>query len=262
MRRAWSLGGAIVGALLWGIPASAQMLPPEDIQIGLSTDIVAITADFTGADLTIFGSVENADPQVYRQGRYDVIVVLEGPGRPVVVRRKSRVLGVWVNTQSETFVNVPESYSVATTRAPQDITDPQSYQRLSLGAGNLHIQPLERDGNPATIEEFTAALRERKKTDGLYSERVGGVQFLSPTLFRASLKLAPNIPVGSHRARAFLFRNGVFLKETSAQLAIIKSGFEQKLFSFSKNNSILYGFGAVGLAFVTGWVGRVVFRKD
>lgn len=121
MRRAWSLGGAIVGALLCGIPASAQMLPPEDIQIGLSTDIVAITADFTGADLTIFGSVENADPQVYRQGRYDVIVVLEGPGRPVVVRRKSRVLGVWVNTQSETFVNVPESYSVATTRAPQEI---------------------------------------------------------------------------------------------------------------------------------------------
>lgn len=53
---------------------------PEDIQIGLSTDVVAITADFSGADLTIFGSVENADPQVNRQGRYDVIVVLRGQG--------------------------------------------------------------------------------------------------------------------------------------------------------------------------------------
>lgn len=282
MRAVLSLAAAIAGAmLLFGQPARAQTPAPaptpppapegiqatqaptpEDIQIGLSTDVVAITADFSGADLTIFGSVENADPQVNRQGRYDVIVVLEGPGRPVVVRRKERVLGVWMNTQSETFVNVPESYSVATTRVPQDITDPMSYKRLSLGADNLHIEPRDREGNPATIEEFTAALRARKKADGLYSERIGGVQYLSATLFRASLTLAPNIPVGTHKARAFLFRNGVFVKETSAQLAIVKSGFEQMLFRYSRNHSILYGFGAVGLAFVTGWLGRLVFRKD
>ena len=55
--------------------------PQEGIQIGLSTDRVAITADFSGADLTIFGALENADPLVSRQGRYDVIVVLEGPAR-------------------------------------------------------------------------------------------------------------------------------------------------------------------------------------
>lgn len=61
-----------------------------------------------------------------------------------MVRRKERVLGVWMNTQSETFVNVPESYSVATTRVPQDITDPMSYKRLSLGADNLHIEPRDR----------------------------------------------------------------------------------------------------------------------
>ncbi len=64
---------------------------PKSIQIGLSTDRVRITADFSGADLTIFGSLENADPLINRQGRYDVIVVLEGPARPVVVRRKDRV---------------------------------------------------------------------------------------------------------------------------------------------------------------------------
>ena len=61
--------------------------------------------------------------------------------------------------------------------------------------------------------------------------RVGGVEFLSQSLFRASLKLAPNVPVGTHKARAFLFRNGVFIKENSAQLAIVKSGFEQRIFA-------------------------------
>ncbi|TGS90107.1 TIGR02186 family protein, partial [Mesorhizobium sp. M8A.F.Ca.ET.213.01.1.1] len=60
-------------------PTAAQTPPVEGIQIGLSTDAVSITAGFSGADLTIFGSLENPDPLVARQGRYDVIVVLEGP---------------------------------------------------------------------------------------------------------------------------------------------------------------------------------------
>ncbi len=243
-------------------PAAAQDTNPETIQIGLSTDRVAITADFTGADLTIFGAVENADPLVSRQGRYDVVVVLEGPARPVVVRRKDRFLGMWINMDSETFVNVPVSYSVATTRAPQDITDPNNYKQLSLGADNLHIEPLDKDGKPARIEEFVTALRERKSATGLFSMRIGGVEFLSQSLFRATLTLAPNVPVGTHKARAFLFRNGLFIRESSAQLAIVKSGFEQSIARAAVDHSFLYGIFAVALAMLTGWLGRLLFRKD
>jgi uncharacterized protein (TIGR02186 family) len=235
---------------------------PEAIQIGLSTNRVTITADFDGADLTIFGSVDNSDPLVARQGRYDIIVVLEGPAQEIVVRRKDRVLGVWVNLNSETFLNVPVSYSVATTRQPQDITDPESYKRLSLGADNLHIEPLDRGGNPQTIEGFRQALRDRKAAAGLFSMRVGGVEFLSQSLFRASLPLSPSVPVGTHKARAFLFKNGIFIKESSAQLSIVKSGFEQTIYRFSTNHGFSYGILATALAMVTGWLGRIVFRKD
>ncbi|MCC2689880.1 MAG: putative transrane protein [Rhizobiaceae bacterium] len=256
----------LAASLLLALPAVAQQPPPgvnpETIQIGLSTDRVAITADFSGADLTIFGSVENADPLINRQGRYDVIVVLEGPARPVVVRRKDRFLGMWINMESETFVNVPVSYSMATTRMPQDITDPNNYRQLALGADNIHIQPLDPDGNPVDIEEFRQALRERKTASGLFSIRVGGVEFLSQSLFRASLTLAPNVPVGTHRARAFLFRSGLFIKENSAQLAIVKSGFEQSVATASVEYSMFYGLFAVALAMLTGWLGRIIFRKD
>ncbi|MEQ1941959.1 TIGR02186 family protein [Mesorhizobium sp. VNQ89] len=234
----------------------------EAIQIGLSTNRVEITADFDGADLTIFGSVENIDPQVARQGRYDVVVVLEGPAREVVVRRKDRVLGMWINMASETFVNVPMSYSVATTRMPQDITDAASYKRLSLGADNLHIEPLDREGNPVTIDEFRSALRDRKAASGLFNMRVGGVEFLSQSLFRASLPLSPSVPVGTHKARAFLFKNGIFISESSDYLTIVKAGFEQTIYRFSSNHGFAYGILATALAVLTGWLGRVVFRKD
>jgi len=263
MRR---IGIALAACIVPALPATAQEpffeAPQETIQIGLSTERVSITADFSGADLTIFGALDNADPQILRHGRYDVVVVLEGPARPVVVRRKDRLLGMWINLDSEAFVNVPISYSLATTRAPQDIADPNSYKQLALRADNLHLQPMDDTGAPMRIEEFTTALRDLKKTTGLYSENVGGVQFLSQSLFRATLDLAPNVPVGTHKARAFLFRNGLFVKETSAQLAIAKAGFEEWVFRASLDNSFLYGLFAVALAMVTGWLGRIVFRKD
>jgi uncharacterized protein (TIGR02186 family) len=242
--------------------AGGQEPIPESIEIGLSTDRVSITSNFTGADLTIFGALDNPDPLISRQGRYDVIVVLEGPARPVVVRRKNRILGMWINTRSETFLNVPISYSVATTRMFQDMTDPTNYRRLSLGASNIYMEPENKRANPVTIQEFTEALRDRKQATGLYNARIGGVQFLSQNLFRATLELAPNVPVGTHKARAFLFRNGIFIRETSAQLAILKAGFEQSIFRASRDYGFPYGLFAVTLAMLTGWLGRLVFRRD
>lgn len=244
-------------------PVLAQSeAPPENIQIGLSTDLIEVTADFTGADLTIFGSIENLDIQLARQNRYDVIVVLEGPSLPVVVRKKNRVAGMWINTQSVAFENVAESYSVSSTRAMQDITDPQNYQRLSLGANNLYIEPSDKNARPATLDEFTEALRILKRDTGSYTERIGGVQFLSQGLFRASLALPANVPIGAHKARAFLFRNGAFVKESNAPLQIGKAGFEQIVFRFAHDHGFLYGLIAVAIAVATGWLGRILFSRD
>jgi uncharacterized protein (TIGR02186 family) len=237
---------------------------PESFQIGLSTNRVAISSDFSGADLTIFGALDNADQVLARQGRYDIVVVLEGPARPVTVRKKTRVLGVWVNTQSQSFTSVPMSYAVATTRPMQDITQPIMYQRLALGSENIFMRAVEEQElrDPEKVTEFTAALRQQKRATGLYNERVGGVQFLSPSLFRATLSLAPNVPVGTHRARAFLFRNGVFVKETSAQLTIVKAGLEQRIYRTAQENGLFFGFAAVLLAVITGWLGRIIFKRD
>ncbi|MBN9078941.1 MAG: hypothetical protein BGN87_02215 [Rhizobiales bacterium 65-79] len=257
---------APLAVLAWIVllPASAlaQQGTGETIQIGLSADTIRITSDFSGADLTIFGSIDNVDPAVAREGGYDIIVVLEGPARPVVVRRKQRVFGMWINTESETFVNVPFSYSVALTRQPQDIAEPKVYRQLALGIDNIYMQPLDPSLDAATIKEFTAALRERKKASDLYSERPGAVQFLSQTLFRATVSLAPDVPVGTHRARAFLFKQGNFVAQTSAPLVILKGGFERRVYQFAQNDSFFYGVFCVLLALLTSWLGRVIFRKE
>ncbi len=182
-----------------------QLQNPSDetIEIGLSTETVAITSNFGGTDLTIFGALDNADPAIQRQGRYDIIVVLQGPSRDLVVRKKDRYLGVWINADSETFMGVPLSYSLASTRNLQDIADEQIYRQLSVGVRNFYLAPEYPGSLSGNIATFGNELREIKIRQGLYSQRIGGVEFISRTLFRATLSLPANVPVGRHRPARF-----------------------------------------------------------
>lgn len=236
---------------------------PERIEIGLSTETIAITSDFSGVDLTIFGAVDNIDPLVQRQGRYDVFVVLEGPSTDLVTRRKGRVLGIWMNVDSQPFLGVPESFLISSTRQPQDVTDLETLARLSLGVGQIRLRPAA-NGAPSEqdVQEFTDALRRLKEEGGLYREFPTGVRFISQSLFRAQLRLPANVPLGRHVARAYLFRQGVLVAQTQATLDIRKAGLEYQLYRLAQDRGLIYGLASVLLAFLVGWLGRVMFRRD
>lgn len=234
----------------------------ETIEIGLSTETIAIASNFGGTDLTIFGALDNADPTIQRQGHYDIIVVLQGPSRNLVVRKKERYLGVWLNASSETFMGVPLSYSLASTRNLQDITDEKIFRQLSVGVRNFYLRPEDPASLSGNIPAFGNELRETKIRQGLYTQRIGGVEFISRTLFRATLNLPANVPVGRHSARALLFRNGVFLREANASLEIVKASVEQNIYDAAHKYSFYYGLFAVFLAVFTGWAGRILFKRD
>jgi uncharacterized protein (TIGR02186 family) len=75
-------------------PAAAQVLErqvtdfTEKLEIGISTEEIAITSDFRGADLTIFGAIDGFDASLLAQGKYNIIVVLEGPKDNATVRKE------------------------------------------------------------------------------------------------------------------------------------------------------------------------------
>ena len=241
----------------------AAPVQSERIEIGLSTDSIAITSDFSGAELTIFGAVDNVDPLIQRQGRYDIFVTLEGPTTDLVTRRKGRVLGIWMNVDSQAYLDVPESFLIASTRPSQDIASSETLERLSLGVKNIRLRPYvlgtETVGDIAT---FTEELRRLKAQKNLYEEFPSGVHFISQSLFRATLQLPANVPLGRHTARAYLFRQGTLVAQTQSTLDIRKAGVEFQIYTAAQTQSLLYGLAAVALAFVIGWLGRVLFKKD
>jgi uncharacterized protein (TIGR02186 family) len=244
------------------IPLGPAQGDKESLQIGASTNEIAITSDFRGADLTIFGSVDNADQLLLAIGQYDIVVTLEGPKSDATVRRKERLFGIWVNRRSMTFEQVPLSYSLSSTRAVDTIAVTEQLNDRAIGIDHMRLVPTGYIGDGSNLGEFRQAFRRLMQSNGLYQRDPSGVRFVSPTLFRASLRLPANIPHGVHTVRAMLFKSGVFVTEKDLKLRVIKSGIEQTITDAAHEQPIYYGLFAVLLAVVTGWSASVIFRKD
>lgn len=265
----WGLLFLLLAAVLTApAPAAAQspLLPgrasAESLDIGTSTSEIAITSDFRGADLTVFGALTNTDTLLLAIGQYDVVVTLEGPRAEATVRRKDRLFGIWVNRLSMTFERTPESYSLASTRPLENIAPANRLSSLGLGAGYLPLTPTGYFSSAANLTEFRDAYRRLMLGNGLYQVDTSGVQFVSSNLFKATLRLPANIPDGMHMVHAYLFKSGEFIAEKELPLRVVKTGLEETISNAAHQSPLAYGLFAVMLALITGWSASLIFRKD
>ena len=254
--------------LLWLAAAAAARAEPSDAQskadleLGISTSEIAVRSDFAGADITVFGAIKHANPMTIALGQYDVVVTLEGPKLETTVRKKQRVAGIWINRHSVDFLPIPTSYSLSATRPVDLITTQQELRRMRIGIDNLRLPTSSATGGDINIEEFRKALLRLKQETNLYRSDSQGVEFVSTTLFKASIRLPASIPVGTHMVHGYLFKNGDFIAEKTLPLHVVKTGIEEYVNTFAQDDAFLYGLFAVFVAAFSGWIGSVVFRKD
>jgi uncharacterized protein (TIGR02186 family) len=244
------------------LPLGAASTAQEGLDIGVSSNEIAITSDFRGADLTVFGAITNADDLLLAIGQYDIIVTLEGPRDYATVRRKERVLGIWVNTESMTFEQVPQSYSIASTRQLDDTTQLTTLDNIGVGIEHLALNPTGYIRDVGQLSEFREAYRRLKLSGGLYQKETSGVRFVSSSLFRASLRLPADVPDGVHIVHAYLFKGGTQVTQRELPLRVVKTGLEQAITDAAHDRPLAYGALCVLLAVLTGWGASIVFRKD
>ena len=71
------------------------------IEADVSTRRIAVTSGFSGSEIIVFGTIVNAIPS--DDEPYDVIIIMDGISQHLVTRRKSNVVGLWINTSSEVW---------------------------------------------------------------------------------------------------------------------------------------------------------------
>ncbi len=245
-------------ALLAAQPARAERLVFEP-----SSKSVEINSNFSGTAITVYGTVERDAGTVGRGGEYEIAILLIGPERAVVTRRKDRVAGIWVNRDARTY-HAPSFYAVATTRPIAEMASPAVLKTAQVGLDALILPEIVPGGVEVlagTVSFRDAYLRLRRR-EGLYAEYPSAVRRLGQNLWSVTLPIPAEVPVGDYKVRTVLFADGAPLAEHISDFRVVKTGFEQEVADLAAHRSVIYGLISVIVSLFTGWLGGVLFRRD
>lgn len=246
--RGWASAALLLLCLAGGGKASA-----EQLTIALSTPDIRIDSSFTGVAVTVFGVIGRDTALPQPAGGYRIAVLMEGPRETTVARRKDRFLGIWANGASESIV-APSFYAVRSSGPLTTVAGPSERQQLDLGLDDLGL-------SYSGTTPFRDAFLRLKQEDGLYSED-DSLEFIGDSIFRTSVWVPANVPVGRYSVSAYLFSGGGLLAHATDSVLVSKTGFERFMFQASRNQSLAYGLATVALALFSGWLAGVIFRRD
>lgn len=249
----------ILGALFMALFVGATSLAhaqTENVELDTSTREIYIEPNFSGADIVIFGSVDNSKQDTSASGYYDIIVVIRGPAETVVTRKKERFAGIWINGTSRTFHKVPSFYGVLSTRPIQDIADQDTLRRF-----DIEFDPAPLQENKPPPDDFESALIRLKAKEGMYVKAPFAVVFLGRSLFRAKIRLPAQVLEGNYTAQIYLFHAGKLLSWDKSLLEVRKVGLERYLYTLASDRPWSYGVLAVAIAITTGFLGWSLFSR-
>lgn len=240
-------------------PATAERLV-----VSLSNHRVAVTSNFVGEELVLFGTIEPNPITSPLRPPYDLVITVTGPRQTLRTRRKQRMLGIWVNVDSREFVSVPSYLAVLSNRPVSNIANQDTLRRLQVGLDNFLLpQRIGADVADTVREDpFRRAFVRLQTQQGLYRESGTAVTFLTPTVFRAAIPMPAAVPTGSYGINVELFAGGVLVARTNSALEVIKTGFEQYVADAARDYGLLYGMATALMALLIGWFASVVFARD
>ncbi|SMO55208.1 TIGR02186 family protein [Ruegeria faecimaris] len=244
--------------LLLALCVTPAIAEEEQVVLGLSQDRVAITANFDGSEILIFGAVKRETP-IPSGPPLQVIVAVAGPSSPVTVRRKERRLGIWVNTDSVLVDLAPSFYAVATSAPLTEILSDTEDLRYRISIERA-IRSVGAAMNIRGAQNFAEAVVRIREDEGLYSIRENTVAVDEQTLFRTSIDMPADLTEGAYFARIYLTRGREVVSQFETTIDVRKVGLERFLYNMSRQQPVWYGLMSLVIAIAAGWGASTAFR--
>lgn len=233
----------------------ASIAMAEEIVLGMDNDTIAITTDFDGSSILIFGAVKRETPIVSEP--LEVIVAVSGPQERLDLRRMARKFGIWVNSDMVHVDAAPSFYSVSTSSPwGEAITETEDLRhKISITKAIRAV-----DTKVYDIENFYDALIRIRQKNGIYAVHEGGVQVDDQTLFQTRIFLPAKLTEGDYDTRIFLTRNGAVVSEYQTTIGVYKVGLEEFLYSLAHEQPFIYAIMSLIIAIAAGWGASTFFR--
>lgn len=242
-------------ALVLGFVLLAVSLPAraETLSVDLASDHIDITTGFNGSNLILFGVKDQPG---------DLAVVVRGPDRDMTVRKKNKILGIWINTESVTFNDVPSYYDYALgRRGGYSDTEDAAFLAHGVGINALVLRADSRVPEIQRIRNFQEALVRNKQMQMLFPLNPKEILFLNENFFRITMYLPANVPTGDYTIETLLFREGALVDKKQTILRVAQVGLNAQIYQFALDNSLSYGLLCVFIAAFAGWLINVIRNK-
>ena len=181
---------------------------------------IAVRSDFTGAHTTLFGALPE---------KGDVIIVVSGPQKPMIVRKKERIWGMWLHRSYASFDNVPGFYWLASSRPLSDILPKDKAQAFShsheIGLMNIAVGA-KGASQGVSQTEYKRALLALQVMDGAYSMESHPVTIMGDRLY-----------------------------------VLHKQGVPSLVYNLAHTYSGYYAIGAILFAIFGGWTSAVLMQR-
>ena len=242
----------VLFALLLLSAARDPILVPE-----VSQHEVQVRQGFRGTELLLFGAI--LTPDGTRAGQdYDIVVVLKGPTRSIVLREKSRIAGIWVNADSAEFRSAPTFFAVASSKPIASIVDDKTAAIYELGLPWLQLSPIG-SYNPKEQARMSAGLVDLMGREGLYQQDFRAVSISQQVLYQARISLPSSVQTGTYTAETFAINHGRVVASAISRVVVKKQGFERLVAQFAEQDGFFYGLIAVALSVGMGIVAGRLF---
>ena len=249
-------------ALLWLLVAAgggAAQTVPDRVVAALSQNRVAITSGFEGMEILVYGAIARGNPaEVEHLG---VVVTVVGPSAPVLVRRKARVAGLWINADSIRLSQAPSFYAVASTGPLHQTISHTADLRFNVSLEHA-LRQIEAPPTATEVprQAFIDAVVRLRRDAGLYVQRPGGVSVDQGVLFRTTIPLPANIVEGAYTAQVLLTRDREVIDSFRTEIDVRKVGLERLIYDLAQTSPLLYGSLSIAVALAAGIAASEVFR--
>lgn len=230
----------------------------ETVVAGLSQNQIAISTNFDGSEILIFGAVRREDT-IDRDSALGVIITVSGPAQRLTVRRKEKWAAIWINRDSVEVRSAPSFYAVSTTAPFDEMLTDEADQTFIVSVPRAIHAGMASEGVDDKDAFTDALIRIRSRAD-LYQLNEGTITLTGDTLFNTSIALPANLVAGNYNVRFLLTRNGTVVSQYETAIFVNKVGLERFLYTMAHEQPVWYGLMSLAIAIAAGWGAAAIFR--
>lgn len=196
----------------------------------------------------------------------DLIIKIASPEGHEALKEKGKVGGIlWMNVETMKFENVPNLYTIHSTKKLEDIISRDEMDKYVIGLPALGRHAVvEPAANAAEKDRWFNEFIKYKEKSKLYTVTDGKIEMKDKDGKQSYYILTQwpyQAPPGDYIVTVYAVKNGKVVDQAVSKVLVEQAGVVKTLAGMAKNNAALYGllsiFSALGAGFGVG----LIFRK-